>query len=301
MSLSSMTGFARTEGANDGYGWGWELRSVNARNLDSRLRLPPGSDRLEAEARKRMGKQFKRGNISANLTLTRVNRTGGLAINRDVLGQVLALVAELRAEATGAAGADVAPPRIDGLLNVRGVLEQVEEEESEEARDELYNALIASFSEALDALARGRDEEGARLAVVVEGQIDEIAGLVGAAEKVAEAQPEALDRRLRDRMAELLENDSGLSEERLHQEVALLVAKADVREELDRLIAHIEAARELIAADDAVGRRLDFLCQEFNREANTLCSKAADIELTRIGLDLKAVIEQLREQIQNIE
>ncbi len=295
MSLSSMTGFARTEGADDRYGWGWELRSVNARNLDSRLRLPPGSDRLEAEARKRMGKKFKRGNVSASLTLTRVNRAGGMVINREMLGQVMALVEELRAEG------DVSPPRIDGLLNLRGVLEQVEEEETEEARDQLYDALIASFSDALDALARGRDEEGARLALVVEGQLDEIARLVGAAEKVAEAQPEALNRRLREQMAELLANESRLSEERLHQEVALLVAKADVREELDRLIAHIEAARELIAADDAVGRRLDFLCQEFNREANTLCSKAAEIELTRIGLDLKAVIEQFREQIQNIE
>lgn len=295
MSLSSMTGFARAEGGNDKFGWSWELRSVNARNLDSRLRLPPGSDRVEAAARAGIGKRFKRGNVSANLTLNRISRAGSFSINRELLDQVLDLADELKRKS------DTAPPRIDGLLNVRGVLEQVEEEETEEERAERESALIDCFAEALDALARGRDEEGARLAVVVEGHLNEIARLVGEAEKVAEAQPEALNLRLREQVGELLSAEPKLSEDRLHHEVALLVAKADVREELDRLVAHIEQARELIAADDAVGRRLDFLCQEFNREANTLCSKAADIDLTRIGLDLKAVIEQFREQIQNIE
>jgi uncharacterized protein (TIGR00255 family) len=290
-----MTGFARADGAGNGCSWSWEIRSVNARNLDCRLRLPPGFDRLEAEARGRTGKRFRRGNISASLTLTREAGPGGLGINRDVLDQVLALADELGRQV------DAAPPRIDALLNIRGVLEQVEMEETPEQREELETALIESFAHGLDDLARMRDEEGARLAAVVDGHLDEIARLVGAAGKLAETQPASLNRRLRERVAELVSDEAALSEERIAQEVALLVAKADVREELDRLDAHLESARELVTADDAVGRRLDFLCQEFNRETNTLCSKAADIELTRIGLDLKAAVEQLREQIQNIE
>ena len=290
-----MTGFARADGAGNGCSWSWEIRSVNARNLDCRLRLPPGFDRLEAAARARVNKRFRRGNISATLTLTREAGSGGLSINRDVLDQVLALADELGKQV------DAAPPRIDALLNIRGVLEQVEEEETPEQREGLETAVIESFARGLVDLARVRDEEGARLATVVDGHLDEISRLVGAAGKLAETQPAALNRRLREQVGELVSNEPALSEERLAQEVALLVAKADVREELDRLDAHLESARELVTADDAVGRRLDFLCQEFNREANTLCSKAAEIELTHIGLDLKAAVEQLREQIQNIE
>lgn len=290
-----MTGFARADGAGSGCSWSWEIRSVNARNLDCRLRLPPGFDRLEAEARARAGKRFRRGNISATLTLTREGGPGGLSINRDVLDQVLALADELGRQV------DARPPRLDALLNIRGVLEQVEKEETPERRAALETALIESFAHGLDDLARMRDDEGARLATVVDGHLDEISRLVGAAGKLAETQPAALNRRLREQVGELVSDQAALSEERIAQEVALLVAKADVREELDRLDAHLESARELVSADDAVGRRLDFLCQEFNRETNTLCSKAADIELTRIGLDLKAAVEQLREQIQNIE
>lgn len=295
MSLSSMTGFARADGAGDGCSWSWEIKSVNARNLDCRLRLPPGFDRLEAEARARTGKRFRRGNISASLTLKRAAGPGGFSINRDILDQVLALADELGGQV------DSTPPRLDALLNIRGVLEQVELEETPEQREKLETGLIESFARGLDDLAQVRDEEGARLAVVVDGHLDEITRLVGAAGKLAETQPATLNRRLREQVGELLSDEAALSAERIAQEVALLVAKADVREELDRLDAHLESARELVAADDAVGRRLDFLCQEFNRETNTLCSKAADIELTRIGLDLKAAVEQLREQIQNIE
>ena len=295
MSVSSMTGFARAEGAGSGYSWSWEIRSVNARNLDVRLRLPSGLDRLEARARAAVTARFRRGNLSASLTLNRTAGAGGLTINRDVLDQVLALAEELKYKL------DASPPRLDRLLSVRGVLEQVEEEETPEVRDQLDAAMIGTFAQGLDDLARVRDEEGGRLATVVEGHLDEIARLVGAAAALAETQPEALNRRLRARVDELVASEPKLSEERLAQEVALLVAKADVREELDRLDAHLAAARELVTATDAVGRRLDFLCQEFNREANTLCSKAAGIELTRTGLDLKAAIEQLREQVQNIE
>jgi len=290
-----MTGFARAEGHGDGYDWNWELRSVNARNLDSRFRLPPGFDCVESQARAAVQNRFKRGNVSLALTLKAVQRRGEFSINREVLAQVLALAEELREE-TGAQ-----PPSIDGLLNVRGVIEQVEEEESADVRTRLKDAILASMETVLDGLKGARLEEGLRLTSAIAGHLDEIARLSGAAEATAAILPEALDRRLRERLKEVVSAEPSLSEERLAQEVALLVSKADVREELDRMAAHIASARELMEAGGAIGRRLDFLCQEFNREANTLCSKSADIELTRIGLDLKAAIEQLREQVQNIE
>jgi uncharacterized protein (TIGR00255 family) len=263
--------------------------------LDLRFRLPPGFDRVESQARATIPRRFKRGNVSLSLTLNRPDRRGSFSVNRDALAQVLALADELRNE-IGAS-----PPSIDSLLNVRGVIEQVEEDASAEVRARLEDGILASLETALDGLAAARLEEGARLAVTIGGHLDEIARLSAAAEATAATQPEALDRRLRERIADVVAAEPGLSEERLAQEVALLVAKADVREELDRLVVHIESARELTAAGGAVGRRLDFLCQEFNREANTLCSKSADTELTRTGIDLKAAIEQLREQVQNIE
>jgi uncharacterized protein (TIGR00255 family) len=295
VSINSMTGFARVEGAQDGYSWSWELRSVNARNLDTRFRLPPGLDRLEPRLRQATAERLRRGSLNASLSLARVERAAGLRVNHDVLNQVLALAEEL------ASRIEAAPPRIDGLLSVRGVLEPVDEEETEDSRAALEEALLAGFAAALEALAAARGEEGARLAAMVAGHLDRIAELSSAARDCAELQPAALDRRLREQVSALVDSEPRLSEERLAQEVALLVARADVREEVDRLRAHVEAARELMRSGDAVGRRLDFLCQEFNREANTLCSKASALELTRIGLDLKASVEQLREQIQNIE
>ena len=295
VSINSMTGFARAEGAQDGYSWSWELRSVNARNLDVRFRLPSGLDRLEPRLRQAVGERFRRGNLNASLSLARAEGVSELRVNREVLEQVLALVEEL------AGRIESAPPRIDGLLSVRGVLEPAEEEETEEGRARLDAALLAGFADALAALAVARSEEGARLAVLVAGHLDRIAELAETAREVAASQPAALERRLREQVAALVESEPRLSEERLAQEVALLVARADVREEIDRLVAHVEAARELAAAGEAVGRRLDFLCQEFNREANTLCSKASALDLTRVGLDLKAAVEQLREQVQNVE
>jgi len=290
-----MTGFARTDGAAAGYSWTWELRSVNARGLDARLRLPPGFDRIEAGLRAQITQRFARGTISANLTLTREQGTQRLAVNQAVLDQVVQLAAEL----TGRLDAE--KPRIDGLLGIRGVLEPAEEADSEENRDRLDTALLASFAEALDALAAARGEEGARLAGLAGGHVEEIAALATAARATAETQPAAIQRRLREALDALLGSDPPLSEEKLAQEVALLAVKGDIREELDRLEAHVAGARDMLRSDEPIGRRLDFLCQEFNREANTLCSKAADIELTRIGLDLKAVIDRLREQVANIE
>ncbi len=291
--LASMTGFARSEGDLGAYAWAWEARSVNAKSLDVRSRIAGGFDRLEPAARGAAAERFKRGNVSLTMTLKTADRLPRMRINRELLDELIALAGEL--EEAGAAR-----PRLDALLSMRGVIEPVEEEDETE-RAAAEAAMLDSLGEVLDRLATARAEEGARLAPVMSGHLDRIESLVADAKSCAAAQPEALTERLRSQVAELLDAAPGLPEERLAQEAALLVAKADIREELDRLAAHIEQARGLLADGAAVGRRLDFLCQEFNREANTLCSKAADVELTRIGLDLKAVIEQFREQVQNIE
>ncbi len=290
-----MTGFARAEGTAGGYGWAWELRSVNSRALDIRLRLPPGFERLESAVRAAVTKKIVRGSVNGTLALDRSGRAPTLSINHRALDQVIQLAADL------AGRIDAEKPRIDGLLSIRGVIEANEQEDSEDDRAALDSAINSSFDEALAALLTARAEEGARLAAIVGAHVDEIAALTGQASSLAESQPAALEARLRQQIEEICGAEPRLSEERIAQEVALLLVKADIREELDRLKAHVAAAQDLLAAGDPVGRRLDFLCQEFNREANTLCSKASDIELTRVGLDLKACIDRLREQIQNVE
>jgi uncharacterized protein (TIGR00255 family) len=294
-AIHSMTGFARADGADDSHRWTWELKSVNARNLDLRFRLPPGHDHIEAKARSDIGARFARGNVSAHLSLGRAEQGVRMRVDRAALADMLALVDELGADA------EVAPSGAAALLSLPGVLQPVEDDAGEEAREARANALIATLETALDGLAAARGGEGARLEAVVAGHLDEIEKLCQAAEDLAATQPEALRLRLTERLAELLDGDTRVADDRLAQEVALLAAKADVREELDRLAAHVEAARALLKSGGAVGRKLDFLCQEFNREANTLCSKSSDLELTRVGLDLKAAVERLREQIQNIE
>ncbi|NNG06052.1 MAG: YicC family protein [Inquilinus sp.] len=288
-----MTGFARAEGSHGPYAWTWEARSVNARALDVRIRVAGGFDRLEPAARAAAAERFKRGNINVALVLQAADRPLRMRINRELLDDVLRVAAELE-------GAGAAKPRLDALLAVRGIIEPVEEEDEAE-REAAEAAMLTVLGQALDGLAAARAEEGGRLLPVLTGHLDRIEELVAAARASAGAQPQALAERLRTQVAELLQASAGLPEERLAQEAALIAAKADIREELDRLSAHVAQAREMLAAAGAVGRRLDFLCQEFNREANTLCSKAADVDLTRIGLDLKATVEQLREQIQNIE
>ncbi|HVM81941.1 MAG TPA: YicC/YloC family endoribonuclease [Stellaceae bacterium] len=294
-TIASMTGFARAEGDAEGIAWTWEIKSVNSKSLDLRFRLPPGLDALELPLRALLSERLKRGSIGVNLVLARAGGGGGVRVNRAALEQVLALARELAREI------DAAPPTVDGLLALRGVLDGGEEELDTAARERREAALIASFRQAIDALGTMRRAEGARLGLVLQERLDDIAKLVAAAESSAAAQPEAIRQRLRTLIAALVEAVPAMSEERLAQEAALLVARGDIREELDRLHAHIAAARELLAEGGAIGRRLDFLCQEFNREANTLCSKSADVELTRTGLALKAAIEQLREQVQNIE
>lgn len=295
VTVSSMTGFARADGHDDGASWVWELKSVNSKSLDLRFRLPPGFDSLEPPLRTGLVQRIKRGALSVTLTLTRAGAGGGLRINRDALAQVAALAQELVAQGRAAL------PRADGLLALRGVLESGEEAEDEGGRERRQAALLASWGNALDGLVETRLAEGARLMPVLEARLAEIAQLVASAEVSASAQPEALKARLADMVAALLDTSPALPQDRLAQEAALLVGKADIREELDRLSAHIVAAKELLAEGEAIGRRFDFLCQEFNREANTLCSKSADVALTRIGLGLKAAVEQLREQVQNVE
>ena len=292
-----MTGFARAEGEADGISWVWELKSVNSRSLDLRLRLPPGFDALEARLRAGLAQRIRRGNIAATLSVNRLVPPA-IRVNRAMLAQIVALLGELAGELSDKIGA--APPRLDGLIGLRGVIETVEDE-PESVVDSRRAAVLDGWSVALDRLAVARAEEGARLSAMLSAQRAELAALVEAAAGCAAAQPAAIRARLETLLGELTGLTPTMPQERVAQEVAMLVTRADVREELDRLRAHIAQAGELLERGAAVGRQLDFLCQELNREANTLCSKSADIELTRIGLALKAAIEQFREQVQNLE
>jgi uncharacterized protein (TIGR00255 family) len=294
-----MTGYARAQGADDRRRWVWEARSVNGRNLEVRCRVPQGFDRLENPARTAAGGRLKRGNVSLSLVITSEGKSKPLRINRELLAELGSLVEEVR-QGTGASA-----PTADGLLRVRGVIEEEDESaEDEAALAALDKALMRTLEEVLQALANARAGEGKALATVLEGHVDEIDSLCRRAAERAQAQIGVVRERFEGQIAELLGRTPALSEERFAQEVALLVGKADVREELDRLTAHIAQARSLLheaRPDNPVGRKFDFLCQEFNREANTLCSKSADIELTRLGIDLKGAIERMREQVQNVE
>jgi uncharacterized protein (TIGR00255 family) len=293
-----MTGFARADGTlPDGASFLWELRSVNGRGLDLRLRLPNGFDALEPALRDAAGKVFKRGNISATLSIKREEKAGPrLTPDPVALDQALRLALDLAARIPGAP-----PPRAEALLTLPGVLRAESTELDEAAEDARRAAVAKGFDTALKGLAKARAAEGARLAEILAVLIDEIAALVVLARDAAADQPAQQKARLIESLAALLEGERRVPEERLAAEVALLAAKSDVREEIDRLNAHIAEARALLASGDAVGRRLEFLTQEFVREANTLCSKSASVALTRLGLDLKAAIERLREQAANVE
>lgn len=293
MNVVSMTGFARAQGEKLGIAWVWEMRSVNGKSLDLRLRLPPGFDALEPQLRAMLAQRFRRGNFSGTLTVTRT-APAAVRVNRETLAQLIALMNELAGEIVAA------PPRIDGLLALRGVVEMVEDE-SDAVLEERRRAVLDGWETALDRLAEARAEEGARTAAVLRNQLSELHALVEAVAQCAAVQPAAIRERLLTALAGLSDLAPGMPEERVAQELALLIVRADIREELERLRAHIEQAGDLLRQGEVVGRRLDFLCQELNREANTLCSKSADIELTRVGLSLKAAIEQFREQVQNIE
>jgi uncharacterized protein (TIGR00255 family) len=301
----SMTGFARDSGAlQDGTAFVWELRSVNGRGLDLRLRLPPGLDALEPALREATGKRLKRGNVSATLTLRREERGPRLAPDPAALEQALALATELAARIPGAP-----PPRAEALLALPGVMRPTAAAEeagtTDEAAEEARRAALAeAFGRALAGLEAARRAEGGKLGAILSALLDEIAALREAAAAEAAGQPEAQRRRFTEQLAALLGEGGAarVPEERLAQEIALLASRSDMREELDRLAAHLDAARALLGAGEGgAGRRLEFLTQEFVREANTLCSKSASVPLTRIGLELKAAIERLREQAANLE
>jgi uncharacterized protein (TIGR00255 family) len=297
MPLASMTGFGRNEGAHLGLRWHWEVRSVNGRGLDVRLRLPPGLEAIEPRVREAVAKRVSRGSLNVTLNAAREQAAVNLVLNEAVLDRVLAALARVQAKTTVAFD----KPRPEAVLALRGVLEATDDAESEAVFEARATAMLASLEQALAGLVAARRAEGDRLAAVLSGQVDSIARLVVQVESAPARTPEAVRTRLREQVQRLLEAGAALDEGRLYQEAAFIATRADIEEELKRLAAHVAAARELIAAKEPVGRRFEFLVQELNREANTLCSKSSDIEITRAGLELKTVIDQMREQVQNIE
>jgi uncharacterized protein (TIGR00255 family) len=295
MPLSSMTGFARADGSASGVRWTWEVRSVNGKGLDIRLRLPPGHEGIELGARERCAARLSRGNLQATLSVVADSTAQRIKINEDVLAEVVKAMERIGGRL------NVQPPTLDGILSIRGVLDVAAAEPDEAARAALDQVTLAGLDTALADLVAMRMREGTAIGNVLVLRIDEIERLVRAADESPARAPETIRERLAEQIALLLDAAPALDPDRLHQEAVLLAAKADIREEIDRLVAHISAARALLADGGPVGRRLDFLAQEFNREVNTLCAKSNDRALTAIGLEMKALVDQLREQIQNLE
>lgn len=295
MSIASMTGFAREAGITGSYQWAWEIKTVNGRGLEVRVRTPSGFDALGEEARGQILKALTRGQGQLNLSLSKASSTPKLRVNQEVLQSLLAAVGNLTLPG------NVQPASLDGLLSVRGVVD-FEDDSTEPGQDEtLSAALKGAVGKLIESLKAARLKEGQALAAVLDRQLDQVAALVTEAEQSPARQPGAIRARLEAQIAELTDGKAALDPARLHQEAVLIAARADIREEIDRLRAHVDAARGLLEEGGNVGRRLDFLAQEFGREANTLCAKANDVSLSRIGLELKAVIEQFREQVQNVE
>jgi len=295
MALSSMTGFARSHGASGPYVFEWELKSVNAKGFDLRLRLPQGWDELEAFAKKRAAELLSRGTVYANLNVKRANALSTVRINEEVLASVVKAATQL------AGRIDAVAPSIDGLLAIKGVIEVVEPESDEEEDKAAKAAAAAAFEEALAGLVAMRRREGTTLGDILGQRMGEVEALAKKAEAAPGRKPEAIKARLAEQVAALLETSDRFDADRLNQEALLIAAKADIREELDRIASHVAQARELIGKGGPIGRRLDFLAQEFHREVNTCCSKSNDIELTNTGLEMKNVVEQFREQVQNLE
>jgi uncharacterized protein (TIGR00255 family) len=295
MALSSMTGFARSHGASGPYAFEWELKSVNAKGFDLRTRLPPGWDDIEATARKRSAQVLSRGTVYANLTVKRSNAASVVRINEEVLASILKVASDLSGRINAVA------PSIDGLLSIKGVLEVVEPETDEVEEQAAKAAAAEAFEQALRSLIDMREREGTALGQILSQRMDEIEHLASKAEAAPGRRPDAVKARLAEQITALLETSDRFDQDRLNQEAILISAKADIREELDRIASHISQVRELIGGGGPIGRRLDFLAQEFNREVNTCCSKSNDLELTNIGLAMKNVVEQFREQVQNLE
>jgi uncharacterized protein (TIGR00255 family) len=292
MALSSMTGFARSHGVAGVYAWAWEIKSVNAKGLDLRFRLPAGWDAVEVPSRARGTEKLSRGTVYANLTVERKGTQPTVKVNEPVLGAVLSALKGLSGKV------QAAPPTLDGILSLKGVIEVTEEDESEEDHRAAETAIISGFEEALAALLHMRQAEGKTLGGLLSRRLDEIAALSARAESAPGRKPQAIKARLSEQVSALLQASDS---DRLYQEAVLLAAKADIREELDRLVSHVAQAKKLLADGSAIGRKLDFLAQELHRESNTLTAKANDLELTNIGLELKGVVEQFREQVQNLE
>lgn len=295
MTLASMTGFARSHGALGPWSFAWELKTVNSKGLDLRLRTPPGFDSVEVKARASISAKLARGACSANLTARRADAGGAARVDRAALDRLIAALDGIPLDA------NLRPASLDGLLAVRGVVEIVEPEDDDKSRAELEKAILASLDEALAALVAARRTEGAALGGILLRRLDNIAALTARADAAPARQPEAMRARLAQQLAAILENANALDPQWLHREAALLAVKADIREELDRLQTHVASAKELLAGGGPVGRRLDFLAQELGRESNTFCAKVNDAALSAIGLELKFEVEQWREQVQNIE
>jgi uncharacterized protein (TIGR00255 family) len=295
MVLSSMTGFARSHGTSGPYTFEWELKSVNAKGLDVRLRLPPGWDELESFAKKRAAEVLSRGTVYANFNVKPTNALSTIRINEDVLASVVRVAGVL------AGKIDAVAPSIDGLLSIKGVIEVVEPESDETEDKAAKDAASVAFDQALTQLVVMRQHEGTALGQILLQRMGEIEQLAKKAETAPGRKPDAVKARLAEQIAMLLETSDRFDPDRLSQEALLIAAKADIREELDRIASHVAQARDMIAKGGPVGRRLDFLAQEFNREVNTCCSKSNDIELTNTGLEMKNVVEQFREQVQNLE
>jgi uncharacterized protein (TIGR00255 family) len=295
MALSSMTGFARGQGVAGAYAWSWELKSVNAKGLDLRLRLPPGWDAIEVPARARASEKLARGTAYANLTVERKGVLPTVKVNEPVLNAVLATLHNLQGKV------DATQPSLDGILSLKGVMEITEEDEREEDRRAAEAAILTGFDKALADLVAMRREEGATLGKLLSARLNEVAVLAARAEAAPGRKPEAIKARLAEQVATLLSASQRFDSDRLHQEAIMLASKADIREELDRLASHVAQAQKMLADGGPVGRRLDFLAQELNRESNTLTAKANDVDLTNIGLELKSTVEQFREQVQNLE
>ena len=295
MNVQSMTGFARREGATGRYRWAWELRSVNGKGLDVRLRLPPGFEALEGEVRKRCSLRLNRGNIQASLSLSVAEAKVEAVLNHEALAAIMALRTQLGDLV------DPAPLALDSLLNIRGLVEIKEAQDTPEATAERDAAVLDGLELALDDLVAMRLGEGAALAAILSQHVRSIEKLTAVVEADPARSPEEIARRLEGQVAMLMDASSGLDRDRLYAEAALLATKADLREEIDRLSAHVAAADELLAKGGPIGRRLDFLAQEFNRESNTICSKSNSAAVTAAGIELKVVIDQFREQVQNLE
>ena len=295
MALSSMTGFARGQGVAGAYAWSWEIKSVNAKGLDLRFRLPQGWDAIEVPSRTRVTEKLSRGTVYANLTVERKDVQPTVKVNEPVLAAVLSTLKGLSGKV------DAAPPSLDGILSLKGVIEVTEEDEGEDEHRAGENAIVAGFEQALAALIAMRRAEGTTIGRLLSARLDEIAALAARAESAPGRKPEAIKARLAEQVTTLLASSERFDSDRLHQEAILLATKADIREELDRLASHVAQAKKLLADGGPIGRKLDFLAQELHRESNTLTAKANDVELTNIGLELKSVVEQFREQVQNLE